>query len=109
MVWGYKDKEKGGVTQALFMLEDLYEPLVPVYFAVKDVESALFSLVSNLMLHLFHSVLAPEDIADLYGRLRRVVKAPISDNISLPPDADLLESLKTVCNNLHTELLTRKP
>ncbi len=98
VVWGYKDREQGGITQALFMLEDLYEPLVPAYFSVKDVESALFSLISNLKLHLFHSVLAPEDIAGLYGTLRRIVKAPKSDDVCLLPDEDILESLKTFCN-----------
>jgi hypothetical protein len=97
VVWGYHDKEKGGISPALFMLEDLYEPLIPAYYRAADVQSAMFALISNLMLHLFHAVLAPEDIAALYGSLSRAVKAPNSAEIALPPDPDRLESLKNIC------------
>lgn len=88
VVWGYKDMERGEIRSALFMLEDLYKPLIPSYFHVEDVQSTLSVMIGNLMLHLFHSVLAPEDIAALYGTSNRNVKAPLSDEIALQPDQE---------------------
>ena len=99
VVWSFRDPVQGGLTPALFMLDDLYDPIVPAYFHVDDVTSALFALVSNLMLHLFESVLAPEDIAALYGTPNRNVKGPKSDEIALQPDQDRVESLKTICKH----------
>lgn len=101
VVWSFKDRKQGGFTPALFMLEDLYEPVVPSYLHVKDVTSALFALLGNLMLHLFHSVLAPEDIAAIYGTSNRNVKAPTADEIALKPDAEWIESLNTLCKDEH--------
>jgi hypothetical protein len=96
VVWGFKDRDRGGITPALFMLEDLYEPIVPAYYNVTDVGSALFALIANLMLHLYHSVLAPEDIAVLYGPSTRDIKAPNSDEIALQPDPERLKSLSII-------------
>jgi len=102
VVWGFKDRDKDEIRPALFMLEDLYEPIVPAYFNVNDVGSALFALMANLMLHLYDAVLAPEDIAVLYGPSTRVIKAPKSDEIALPPDPDRLESLSMHCHDKHS-------
>ena len=99
VIWSFRDRVHGGLTPALFMLDDPYEPIVPAYFHVDDVTSALFALVSNLMLHLFESVLAPEDIPALYGTANRKVKGPKSDEIALQPDQDQVESLKTICKH----------
>jgi hypothetical protein len=99
VVWAYRDREQGGITPARFMLEDIHEPLVPAYFDVKDVTSALFALLGNLMLHLFDSVLAPEDIAALYGTANRNVKAPRSQEVALQPDRDWVDSFKAICNH----------
>lgn len=101
VVWGFPDRDRGGITPALFMLQDLYEPVVPAYFSAKDVGSALFALIANLMLHLYHSVLAPEDIAVLYGPSSRDIKAPKSEEIALQPDPQTLQSLNTVCDDKH--------
>ena len=102
VIWGFRDSVKGGITPALFMLEDLYEPIVPSYHHVKDITSALFALLGNLMLHLFHSVLAPEDIAVLYGPSTRTVKAPKADEIALQPDRDRVDSLSIICGEEHS-------
>jgi hypothetical protein len=97
VVWGYDDRERGGISPAKFMLEDLYEPILPMYFRAEEYQSALFALLANLSLHLFDAVLAPEDIAALYGSSLRTIKAPKSADVALPPDPDRLESLKHSC------------
>ena len=102
VVWGFKDRDRGGITPALFMLDDLYDPIVPAYFSAKDVGSALFALIANLMLHLYHCVLAPEDVAVLYGPSSRHINAPKSEEIALQPDPERLQSLNVVCNDKHT-------
>ncbi|MCI0357604.1 MAG: hypothetical protein L0211_03850 [Planctomycetaceae bacterium] len=102
VVWGYRDPHLGGLTPALFMMEDLYLPLVPMYFRADDIQSSIFALLSNLMLHLFHTVLAAEDIPALYGTSSRAVKGPKSDDIVLPPDPGRLESLKIPCSAHHS-------
>lgn len=92
VIWCYRDLEHQEIKPALFMLEDLYEPIIPGYMSN---ESPLFGLLSNLMLHLFHSVLAPEDISDWYGTHSRKIKVPESHDISIQPDKMLLERFKT--------------
>lgn len=76
VVWDYHDRARGGISPALFMLEDLYQPLIPMYFHAHVYESALFAILVNMSLHLFDAVLAPEDIAALYGPARWTIKAP---------------------------------
>jgi hypothetical protein len=102
VVWGFNDRERGGITPALFMLDDLYEPIVPAYFSAEDVGSALFALIANLMLHLYHCVLAPEDIAVLYGPSARDIKAPKSEEVALQPDPERIRSLSIICNDKHS-------
>jgi hypothetical protein len=101
VTWGFHDREIGGLTPATFMLEDIYEQLVPVYQKVPQTESALFALLGNLMLHLFHSVLAPEDIAAIYGTASRDTKAPKSPEIAIPPDPEWMSRLQTICGEEH--------
>jgi hypothetical protein len=101
VTWGYHDREIGGLTSATFMLEDLYESLVPVYQKVPQTESALFALLGNLMLHLFHSVLAPEDIAAIYGTSTRNIMAPKAPEIVIHPDPEWMSRLRTVCGEDH--------
>jgi len=76
VVWGYKSP--GGIKPARFMLDDLYEPIIPI---LPQSESALFGLVANLMLHLYHSILAPEDVVYHYGTgSTEHVRVPTSQN-----------------------------
>jgi hypothetical protein len=95
VVWGYPDREWGQYRPALFMLEDLYEPIVPIYLPVTEGRSALFSLLGNLLTHLFHSVLAPEDVPYFYADegLSRIIKAPKSPEVALQPDKEWLDRL----------------
>ena len=102
VVWGFKDTEKHEIRPALFMLEDLYEPILPAYYDAKEVGSALFALIANLMRHLYDSVLAPEDIAVLYGPSTRVIKAPNSEEVALQPDPERIQSLSIICNDKHS-------
>jgi hypothetical protein len=97
VIWGFKDQSE--IRPALFMLEDLYLPIVPSYFDSSHAGSALYVLVENLALHLYHSVLAPEDLVTMYGRVNREGDSivPASDEIRLDPDAEWLELLRTPC------------
>jgi hypothetical protein len=67
---------------ALFMGDDLHAPLHPGFERVSHTQSALYSLVQNLLLHLFHSVLGPEDIPAAYGMRNPTISIPTSNDWS---------------------------
>jgi hypothetical protein len=96
VTWGFRD-EHGEGRPALFMLDDLYLPIFPVYHRMPLVESALYWLACDLLMHLYHSVLAPEDLAVSYGPDIHSVSIPKSSDIALKPDAEWLSSLDNVC------------
>jgi hypothetical protein len=96
VIWGFKQNAE--VRPALFMLEDLYLPLVPVYFDASSQGSALYVLMENLSLHLYHSVLAPEDLVPGYGWADANVAFPTSEAVRLDPDEEWLELLKHPCS-----------
>jgi hypothetical protein len=96
VTWSFKD-DGGEVRPALFMLEDLYLPIFPVYHRMPHVGSALYRLMADLLLHLYHSVLAPEDMAVSYGPDIHSVDIPKSSDIALKPDTEWLSSLENVC------------
>lgn len=96
VTWGFR-KDKNDIGPALFMLEDLYRPIFPVYHKASSSESPLFALVSDVLLHLYHSVLAPEDVAPSYGPDSPTVKIPKSDDIVLQPDPEWVARLEEVC------------
>lgn len=85
VTWCYKQPDTGEIKPALFMGEDLGHSLFPGYQPSVDTSSSLFSLISNLMLHLYHSVLAPEDLATWYGVENRKIKVPESLEILVKP------------------------
>jgi hypothetical protein len=96
VTWGFRD-EHGEGRPALFMLDDLYLPIFPVYHRMPLAESALYRLAVDLLLHLYHSVLAPEDMAPSYGPDIHSVSIPKSSDIALEPDAEWLSSLEKLC------------
>lgn len=106
VTWGYWHSETES-RPALFMLEDLYEPIFPVYHKTPESESALYSLMVDLFLHLYHSVLAPEDIVAHYGPQSFRVKIPTSPDIVLAPDAQRLSILNKICDLDHTLIRPR--
>lgn len=86
IIWGIKDIQINGIAPALFM-GDLNEPICPIMQRFPNVESALYPLILNLLLHLFHSVLAPEDFAANYGfQSMPDIEAPDSPEFWLLPD-----------------------
>jgi hypothetical protein len=104
ITWGFVDKENEEIRPALFMLEDLYEPIYPVFHRVANTDSALYPLMVDLLLHLYKSVLAPEDIAPYYGSKKPgIVSIPKSPDISLPPDPERLDSLRQFCSMGHNK------
>jgi hypothetical protein len=106
VTWGYWHTETES-KPALFMLEDLYEPIFPVYHKMPESESALYSLMVDLSLHLYHSILAPEDIVAHYGPENFQVKIPTSTNIVLGPDDAQLSMLSKVCDLDHSFVHSR--
>ena len=98
VVWWYKDLTKREIKPAIFMRDDLYEPLIPSYFKLPAAESALYHLMANLFMHLFNSVLAPEDIAAHYGSHTNSILFPKSREVSLQPDTEWLHILNQYCD-----------
>lgn len=105
VTWSYYDSKMERNRDALFMLEDLYEPIFPSYFRKPGLESAIYPLIVNLMLHLYHSVLAPEDITAMYGSKENLKYVhPKTSDIVHEPDKEWLESLKISCNENHNKI-----
>ena len=73
--------DTGSIRPALFMGEDLQEVL-QIGFKSAQEGSAFYSLASNLLLHLFHSVLAPEDIAAKYGASSGSIKITHNEDLT---------------------------
>ncbi len=97
VTWGYDQTSSSG-GPAMFMLEDLYRPIYPVYSKVpKGTDSAFYSLVLDLSLCLYHAVLAPEDIVASYGPAEFHPARPVSSEISIPPDPAWLKLLEQFC------------
>jgi hypothetical protein len=103
VTWGYRYNDTE-IRPARFMLEDLYEPVCPVYHKMPDSPSALYALMVDLSLHLYHSILAPEDIVAHYGPTQFKNMVPTSPEISLNPDEKWLLSLGTICQGDHAPL-----
>jgi hypothetical protein len=105
VVWGFQDPlDPSGCTSqpALFMEEDLFKSIYPVYNKSLEGGSALYSLVQNLSLHLFHSVLAPEDFATNYGSFNLPTVIPKDRaKVSLEPESEWLDRLKEPCSVRH--------
>jgi hypothetical protein len=93
LTWSFVDLE-GEFRPALFMRDDLFHPIIPVYHKVPKSPSALYSFVSDLLLHLYQSVLAAEDVAFAYGPKELELLRPTSSEISLQPDSEWIEKLK---------------
>jgi hypothetical protein len=80
--WVYRNSF-GELKPALFMEDDL-QAVLTIGFEPSDEGGcgcAFYSLVRNLMLHLYHSVLAPEDIAAKYGASGNAIKIPETDEL----------------------------
>jgi hypothetical protein len=101
VTWAFRDRRQmGEVRPALFMRDDLFHPIVPA-FADSARMSPLFLLMQMLHLHLFHSVLAPEDIATAYGLAEAPpIGIPESPDVSLEPDKEWLDTLGEPCSHL---------
>ncbi|WP_146157520.1 DUF6602 domain-containing protein [Enhygromyxa salina] len=94
--WGCRHPN-GDIAPALFMNEDLCYPIVPMFFASqKGRGSALYYLMYNLLQHLYHSILGPEDLAALYGGTYKVM-VPAASEIALQPDPKWLEKYANPC------------
>jgi hypothetical protein len=85
-----------------FMREDIFAPIFPAYHKVPDIPSALYAFMTDLLLHLYHSVLAAEDIAVAYGPKEFAAKFPTSPEIVLPPEAEWMDKLKYPCRSDET-------
>ncbi|WP_110513207.1 DUF6602 domain-containing protein [Herpetosiphon llansteffanensis] len=97
VTWFFRDLD-GNIKPTLFMREDLFTHILPAYHKVPQTESALYACVSDLLLHLYQSVLAAEDIAIAYGPVNYHFLGPTSPMISLSPDPEWMEKLNWTRN-----------
>ena len=80
--------EDGTLGWAGFMEEDLGLPIVPAYHPYENYGSAMYPFIVDLMAHLYHSVLAAEDVPALYGPQGLKCSVPKQPEIRLQPDTD---------------------
>ncbi len=75
-----------GNETSLFM-HDLDKPLIPVFSRVPDIPSAFYPFMTNLLTHLYNSVLGAEDIAVAYGgQMANKIAYPTNPEVRLNPD-----------------------
>ncbi|WP_207462464.1 DUF6602 domain-containing protein [Azospirillum sp. SYSU D00513] len=99
--WGYQRLgSTNEIKPALFFKEDLFQSVFPIRIGKND-QSPLYSLIQQLQLALFHTILAPEDLATAYGSLNEKIQTPSSPSIALPPDDEWIDRLLTPCGNEH--------
>jgi hypothetical protein len=99
VVWSFYDIERNEeLRPALFMEGDLFQSVVPTLSPASD-RGALYCLLMLLHLHLFHSVLAPEDLVALYGADPQTIKVPIGPEFEIPPDPEWVDLLQTPCSD----------
>jgi hypothetical protein len=79
--WVYRD-ECGSIAPALFMGDDLHKELHIAYSSAEDIGSAFYPFAENLLLHLYHSILAPEDIPAAYGSQQRSIKISVTEDLT---------------------------
>lgn len=93
VTWHFIDLN-GNMRPTLFMRDDIFAPIFPAYHKVPKTPSALYAFLSDLLLHLYQSVLAAEDIAAVYGPKEFTSMRPNSPEIVLEPDMEWMEKLK---------------
>lgn len=91
VTWGFRCETE--FKPALFMRDDLFAPIFPVYHKCPKTESALYSLLTDLLLHLYNSVLGAEDVAVAYGPEAFSPLFPKTPDIALQPDPEWMEKL----------------
>ncbi|MFY0567723.1 DUF6602 domain-containing protein [Archangium lansingense] len=93
VTWAFVDDSEE-FRPALFMREDVFRPIYPAYSRCETKRSsALYHLVFDLSLHLYHSVLGAEDIVVSYGEFADPIKGPSKVEISLSPDSEWADKL----------------
>jgi hypothetical protein len=93
VTWQFESLD-GDIRPAVFMRDDVFASIFPAYHKVPKTPSALYAFLSDLLLHLYKSVLAAEDIAIAYGPKEFTAMRPTSPEIALDPDDEWLEKLK---------------
>jgi hypothetical protein len=88
LIWGYREIESAELKPALFMWDDQYLELIPVRSRRSESSpNSLYAYISYLLSHLYHSVLAPEDLAIYYGFGMEQIRVPKTPGSTLQPDA----------------------
>jgi len=90
VTWTFTDVD-GDTRPTLFMRDDLFTSIFPAYHKVPKTPSALYAFLSDILLHLYQSVLAAEDIAVAYGPKEFNAMRSI---LMLEPDIEWIEKLK---------------
>lgn len=99
--WAFRDPLRNDeVRPALFLEDDLFHPIFPVYFPASD-RNPFYGLIESIHRDLFDVVLGPEDIAFAYSRAAKSVKIPKNLKICLNPDQEWLDILERPCTRDH--------
>jgi hypothetical protein len=102
VTWAFSEPLREGAKRpAHINRDDLIHPIVPAYARV-TVAPPLYFLMQMLHLHLFDSVLGPEDVPTAYGiRYEQALAFPKDPSVALAPDEEWLDMLSTPCTNGH--------
>jgi hypothetical protein len=82
VTWGVR--VDGEVKPARFR-DDYEKPIFPIFHRRDTLGSAFYPFVSELLLSLYHCLLAPEDLQAKYGLYKHAIKVPCQGEVSLPP------------------------
>jgi hypothetical protein len=82
VTWGVKEPSE---SKAATFSRDYDKPIHPVFHRKDALGSAFYPFANDLLLSLYHSILAPEDLQTKYGLNRHAVKVPKDSEVSLPP------------------------
>jgi hypothetical protein len=108
--WTWLDKD-GNYRPAYFQGMDLFHPIVPVLTTPDESKSAFYPFLTDLLLHLYHSILAAEDIANEYGLFQAI--SPNHASCRLDPDQEILNILVAEGSmgnlpDVHSALMSRE-
>lgn len=108
ITWGWWTEE-GEAMPARFMRDDLFHPIIPVLHKTPPAPPALFSLMADLLMHLFDCVLRAEDLAHAYGPGDARLMVPRTPNVRLEPDEEWLATLDMEYDDDNKGRVERKP
>lgn len=82
VTWGVREPNE---SKPATFSRDYDKPIHPMYHRKDKIGSAFHPFANDLLLNLYHSLLAPEDLQTKYGLNKHAIKVPINADVCLPP------------------------